>query len=171
MNGACGEEKQRFNYEQCVARRKIWCLSCGSLPEWASCIASLMVTCPRFVLCWQYRYSWLGSLQIFLLLPLLLRLLLLFLPLPPGRLFHFVCWWEFRKVLAFLPFGCWTQRVNWVNYLRRADLWLFTSRHGMTLHKTWNLQQRHCENRIFHIVFGIRKTWVRFDMQVRGLEL
>ena len=80
------------------------------------------------------------------------------------RCFHFVCWWEFRKVLAFLPLGCWTHRVNWVKYLRRVDLCLFTSRHGMTSHKIWNIQQLQCENSKFHILFGIIKTRVRFDM-------
>jgi hypothetical protein len=108
--------------------------------------------------CWHYRFSWRGSLRI--------AVCFFFSRRSPTweRRFHFVCWWEFRKVLAVLPFGRWTRIVNWVKYLRRVDLCLFTSRHGMTSQKTCNLQQHHCENRKFHILFGVIKTRVRFDM-------
>jgi len=111
--------------------------------------------------CWHYRFSWLGSLQI-----VFFFFLSFFSRRSPTweRRFHFVSWWEFRKVLAVLPLGRWTHRVNWVKYLRRVDLCVFTSRHGTTSQKTWNLRQHHCENRKFHISFGVIKTRVRFDM-------
>jgi len=153
------EEKSNALITNNAGREDSMRATCRSLPEWASCIASLMVTCPRFV----FRVGSTASAD-----SAVCRCFfyLFFSRRSPTweRCFHFVCWWEFRKVLAFLPLGCWTHRVNWVKYLRRVDLCLFTSRHGMTSHKIWNIQQLQCENSKFHILFGIIKTRVRFDM-------